>query len=180
MKRNLLILGAGAYGQLVYEVAESMNRFDKIAFLDDEYAAHPLSESAKSILELTGGDLDDVCPILGRIGELPKFSNKYNYAAVAVEDPELRSKYADFILENNCNLAILAHPKAFVSPSAILKPGCVIEPSVVVLTSAEIGKCSFVRAGAIIDHNAVVGKFCTVGCGVCVPAGAKIPDGETR
>lgn len=139
-----------------------------------------MSESAKSILEQTDDDLDDVCPVIGRISELPQFTNKYNYAFVAIENPELRRKYAGFVLENNCNLAILAHPKAFVSPSALLKPGCIIEPSVVVLTSAEIGKCSFVRAGAIVDHNAVVGECCTIGCGVCVPADANVPDDEYR
>ena len=35
MKESLLILGAGQYGSMAVEVAISMNRFDKIAFLDD-------------------------------------------------------------------------------------------------------------------------------------------------
>lgn len=36
MDRGLLILGAGQYGMVAKEVAESMNCFDKIDFLDDK------------------------------------------------------------------------------------------------------------------------------------------------
>ena len=32
---NLLILGAGIYGAMVYEIAEAMGCFEKIDFLDD-------------------------------------------------------------------------------------------------------------------------------------------------
>ena len=33
--KNLLILGAGQYGQVAKEIAEETGYFDKIAFLDD-------------------------------------------------------------------------------------------------------------------------------------------------
>ena len=33
--KNLLILGAGQYGQVAKEVAETMGIFDDVAFLDD-------------------------------------------------------------------------------------------------------------------------------------------------
>ncbi len=35
--KNLLILGAGQYGQIAKEIAESMGCFEKISFLDDCY-----------------------------------------------------------------------------------------------------------------------------------------------
>ena len=35
MNKNLLIIGAGDYGQIAYEIAEAMERFEKIDFLDD-------------------------------------------------------------------------------------------------------------------------------------------------
>ena len=35
MTRTLLILGAGQYGSVAYEIANAMNCFEKIAFLDD-------------------------------------------------------------------------------------------------------------------------------------------------
>lgn len=33
---NLLIVGAGGHGQCCYEIAERMNKFHKISFLDDD------------------------------------------------------------------------------------------------------------------------------------------------
>ena len=40
--KNLLILGAGQYGVLAKEIAESMGCFATIAFLDDSYPdCHP-------------------------------------------------------------------------------------------------------------------------------------------
>ncbi len=35
MNKNLLIIGAGEYGQITYEIAEAMGVFKKIDFLDD-------------------------------------------------------------------------------------------------------------------------------------------------
>lgn len=35
VNKNLLILGAGQYGYVAKEVAESMGHFEKITFLDD-------------------------------------------------------------------------------------------------------------------------------------------------
>ena len=35
INKNLLIIGAGDYGQIAYEIAEAMERFEKIDFLDD-------------------------------------------------------------------------------------------------------------------------------------------------
>ena len=36
MNRDLLIIGAGQYGMVAKEIAESMRCFDKIDFLDDK------------------------------------------------------------------------------------------------------------------------------------------------
>ena len=35
MNKNLLILGAGQYGQVAKEIAEDIGYFEKISFLDD-------------------------------------------------------------------------------------------------------------------------------------------------
>ena len=36
MNKNLLIVGAGTYGVLASEIAEDMECFEKISFVDDE------------------------------------------------------------------------------------------------------------------------------------------------
>lgn len=37
MNKNLLILGAGQYGQVAKEIAEDMEYLEKISFLDDRF-----------------------------------------------------------------------------------------------------------------------------------------------
>ena len=41
MNRNLLIIGAGIYGIVAKEIAESMNCFEKIDFVDDNEKSTP-------------------------------------------------------------------------------------------------------------------------------------------
>ncbi len=41
MNKNLLIIGAGIYGVVAKEIAESMNCFEKIDFVDDNRKETP-------------------------------------------------------------------------------------------------------------------------------------------
>lgn len=41
MKKNLLIIGAGIYGVVAFEIATEMGCFDKIDFIDDERKTTP-------------------------------------------------------------------------------------------------------------------------------------------
>jgi len=41
MNRNLLIIGAGIYGMVAKEIAESTNRFERIDFVDDSAKITP-------------------------------------------------------------------------------------------------------------------------------------------
>ena len=53
MNKNLLILGAGQYGMVAREIAESMGSFEKIDFLDDhkEFAIDKLTNYEKYAAE---------------------------------------------------------------------------------------------------------------------------------
>ena len=48
---NLLILGAGGFGHMVYECARQSGKYEEIAFLDD---------AAKDVLERVGTEVADV------------------------------------------------------------------------------------------------------------------------
>jgi len=45
MKRSLLIIGASTYALLAYEIANDMNCFDKIDFVDDNKSVAPNGEN---------------------------------------------------------------------------------------------------------------------------------------
>ena len=158
MNSNLLILGAGQYGQVAKEIAESMGCFEKIDFLDDH------SEIA-----------------IDKLGNYEMYSQEYSYAIVAIGNADIRLEYIRKLEEALFKIAILVSPRAYVSPSAQLMKGTIVEPMAVVNANAvvEIGERAFYQcenlngscAGAIVNHNVTVGDGCLLQCGSIVAAG---------
>ncbi len=152
MEKNLLILGAGQYGQVAKEVAESTTRFDKIDFLDDK---NPLA--------------------IGALNDYPRFAEEYAYAFVAIGNAELRLSLLESLGKAGYTLATLIHPRAYVSPSASLAEGVLVEACAIVNTKARVGKGSFICAGSIVNHHANVAECCQVDCGAVIGADSMLP-----
>jgi len=145
--KNLLILGAGQYGMVTKEVAESMNCFDKIAFLDDN---NPIA--------------------IGKIVDYKDFVSEYECAVVAIGNPEIRMKFLKQLEEVGYDIPILIHSRAYVSQSAKIGAGTIIEPMAVVHTEVHVGKDCLISAGAILNHNSVINEGTHINCGSIVNA----------
>ena len=154
MNKNLLILGFGQYGRLAKEIAEAMGYFEKIDFLDDS------SEAAA-----------------GKLSEYERFSELYSYAAVAIGNSELRLKWIQRLEETGFRIAILVHPKAYISQSAQVMKGSIVEPSAVVNTGSVIGCGCIISAGAVVNHNAVCADGVHVDCNATVASNTLVPRG---
>ena len=169
---NLLIVGAGQYGLVAYEIAKAINRFGEIAFLDDSFTGK-VPEPAEGLAASPA--------LIGTTCDIEKFAAEFRYGFVAIGNPELRRKLTEQLRYNCITPAILVHPAAYVSPSAQLQKGCCIEPNATVQAGAVVAAASFVSSGAVIRHNAFIGEFCHVDCNAVVeslaivPAGTKIP-----
>ncbi len=148
MNSNLLILGAGQYGQVAKEIAESMGCFEKIDFLDDH------SEIA-----------------IDKLGNYEMYSQEYSYAIVAIGNADIRLEYIRKLEEALFKIAILVSPRAYVSPSAQLMKGTIVEPMAVVNANAVVEIGVIICAGAIVNHNVTVGDGCLLQCGSIVAAG---------
>ena len=151
MNKNLLILGAGQYGQVAKEIAESMGCFEKIDFLDDK------NEIA-----------------IDRLDNYEKYTVDYSYAVVAIGDPDVRLAYIKKLEEACYRVAILVSPKAYISSSAQLIKGTIVEPMAVVNAYATLCIGVFACAGSIVNHNAFVGDACQLDCGSVVGASAAL------
>ena len=144
---RLLILGSGQYGLVAKEVAEAMNCFAQIDFLDDH------SENA--------------------IGKLNDIENiEYDAAFVAIGNPAVRSQW----LQRIDKLVTLIHPKAVISPSAVIGEGSIFEAGTVISTDAKIGKGTIVMANSVVGHNAVVGECCQLKYNCTIPENCVVPD----
>ena len=149
---GLLILGAGQFGLMVKEIAESMNCFDKIDFLDDN------NEIA-----------------IGKLEDHEKFSLEYRYAAVAIGNPEIRLSYIQKLEEACFTVAVIASPRAYIAPSAQIMKGSIIEPLAAVQANSVVAIGSIISSGAVVRHNAFVGDACHVDCNAVVMSGSIVP-----
>lgn len=148
---NLLILGAGSHGQEVRELAQSLNVFRKVAFLDDD----PAKEEA-----------------IGPCTDLSRYAGQYPVAIPAVGDRALRMRWLGELARAGFVLPVLIHPGAVVSPSASVGYGTVICARATVGAGAVIGTGCIISSGATIDRNVVIPDGAHIDCGRVVTANA--------
>lgn len=140
--KKLVIIGAGGYGQTVYDIAVQSKRYEKIIFLDDNS-------------DLACGKCDEWVNYLDECDIYPAFGNN-----------ELRLDFIEKILKANGNIPTIIHKSAYVSPMAKIDVGCVIMPMAVVNTNAVIEKGCIINVSSVIDHGAIIEK----GCHICLGA----------
>lgn len=131
-KMNLLILGAGAQGQEIYEIAKNLRIFSKIDFLDDN-----------TTIEKTIGVWDDI----------KKFLDDYPIAIIAVADEKIRRIWMMKIQRLGFIIPTLVHPTAFVPEGTRIGTGSVICARTTIATGVSIGEGCIVTSGSTIPKK---------------------------
>ena len=159
--RKLLIVGAGIYGLVAKEIAESMGCFSKIGFVDDGAKATP-----------------NGIPVIGTGQDLVALSKEYDSAVVAIGNPAVRLAILEKLeMETNLNVATLVSPRAYVSPSARIEPGSVIEPMAVIHAECVLGKGCIISAGAVVNHASHCGDCVHVDCNATIAGNTTVSSG---
>lgn len=159
MERGLLIIGAGVYGLVAKEVAESMQCFAKIDFVDDHSHTTPSG-----------------IPVRGTVADLWELSQLYSHAVVAIGNAEVRSRLPYAIKEQtSLRIATLIAPTAYVSPDAKIDEGCIIEPMAVIHTGCTLARGCIVSAGAVINHASACEECVHVDCNATVAGYTRVP-----
>ncbi len=153
MNSNLLILGAGQYGHVAKEVAESMKVYDKISFLDD--------------FSLVA---------VGKFEDYIKLTDEYTYAIVAIGKSKVRLEWLKKLYEAGYIVPTLIHDKSYVSPNAQIEKGTIIEPMAVVHTGCIINTGCIISAGAVVNHFSTLGEGCHIDCNGTVLGGKNVPN----
>ena len=138
--KNLLILGAGQYGQVAKEIAEQNEMFETVTLLDD---------------------LSDGVSYKNKITE-------YSFAFVAVADMTERLRLTSILEECGYTIASLISLKSYISKIAKVAKGVMIEHFAAVNSGAVINDCCYIGANATIDCGSEVGKGSTICCGATV------------
>ena len=94
-EKNLLILGAGQYGQVLKEIALATNQYSCIVFLDDTPSEN----------------------VIGQLKDYKTFTDHFSDAIVAIGNPEIRMRWLNE-LSGYYQIPVIIHPSAYVSTSA--------------------------------------------------------------
>lgn len=144
MGRKLLIVASKRYGDYVKEIAESMDCFEEISFVDNE------REGA-----------------IGKLEDVESFYPEYNCAIAACDDGTERLEW-NKKLETLYNIPVLFHMDSTISPSANLMPGCIVEPRAVVDCGSTIGQATVIGANVVVEPYCFIGDSCTLKSGTIV------------
>lgn len=162
MNKNLLIVGAGVYGLVAKEIAESLGCFEKIAFVDDNATATP-----------------NGIEVIGKISDIGELATDYHNIVVAIGMSEVRlGLIQKFEEELPCRIATLVSPRAYVSPTAQIGKGSIIEPMATVHTGCVIGTGCIISAGAVVNHVSVCCDGVHIDCNATVEGYSLVPKGR--
>lgn len=148
--KNLLIIGAGGHGKVCADIAQRMEQWEKIAFLDD--GAVP-----ERVMDI---------PVLGGCEKLNELANEYEDAFVAIGNASLRLGLMDKLELLGYQLVSLCHPKAEIGSEVSIGLGTVIMAGTVINSSASIGRGCIVNTSASIDHDCILEDGVHVSVGV--------------
>lgn len=151
---NLVIIGAGGYGQTVCDVASQSGKYEKILFLDDNKIA------------------DDV---VGKCSDFEKFIDEDTEIYPAFGNNEARISFIEKLEKAGANIPTIIHKLAYVSPRATVAKGTIVLPFAVVNTDVEVKEGCIINCSCVIDHGCVVEKGVHVCLGAMVKAENRIP-----
>lgn len=150
---NLLILGAGGMGHMIYEMVGEFGGYDKVSFLDDA--------KKESV-------------VVGKLVDYQDFRGEYDCAIAAFGDNKLRVSWIEKLIACGYTVPSVIHPSAVVSPSVEIGAGCFVLPRAVINTRAKLEMGCLVNSGAVVDHDAVLEKGCHISLGSVIRAYCQI------
>lgn len=142
MKNNLIIIGASGHGKVVAEIAERVNCYECIYFIDD----YSQEDSFNSYT------------ILGDSTKIREFRDNAEFF-VAIGDNDVRKSKYNYLIMEGCSIATLIDPNAIISNSASIGIGTVLMPGAIVNSGTTIGEGSIINTKVSIDHDCVIGAY---------------------
>ena len=149
MKDNLIIIGASGHGKVIADIAIKMNKWQSIAFLDDD-------ESIKTSMGLE---------VIGKTADAFIYKNEADFF-VAIGSNTTREKIQEKLIEQGLNVASLIHPSAVIGTDVEIGIGVAVMAGVVINSSTRIGKGCIINTSASLDHDNVIEDYVHISPGV--------------
>ena len=141
---NLIIIGAGGHGRVIFDIALSLNKYKTVSFLDDQKVG------AKNVL--------------GKVSDFSKFLFSHEFV-VGIGDEKVREKITLTLKDSGAKIVSLVHEKAVIGSDVSIGNGTVVMAGAVINNGAKIGEGVIVNTCASIDHDCMVGDYTHVSVG---------------
>lgn len=160
MKDRLLIIGAGGHGKVVADIALKMDRWDYIAFLDD-------NDDIKTSMGIE---------VIGKSADMYRYIKDYDIF-VAIGNNETRKVIQEKLEVEGASIPVLIHPDAIIGEKVEINAGTVVMAGVVVNCCTIIGKGCIINTGATIDHDNLIEDYVHISPGVHTAGAVRIGKG---
>ena len=137
-KRPIKIIGGGAHGRVVADIARAAGE-SVSGFIDDGADSAPANTRAE-------GPAQKI---------VPQIVATHRFVA-AIGDAITRRSFSEFVLAAGGELVTLVHPSAIVAPDVKIGHGTVVMAGAIINTGTMIGRFAVVNTGAIVDHDNII------------------------
>lgn len=157
MKNKLLIIGASGHGKVVADIAMKMNKWQNIAFLDN-------NRDIKTSLGLT---------VIGTSDDVFSYLDEYEIF-VGIGDNTIRQRILRKLEMVGAIIPVLIHPNSVIGKQVEIGIGTVVMAGTVINCCTSIGKGCIINTGATIDHDNEIGDFVHISPGAHLAGSVKV------
>lgn len=161
MKDKLIIIGASGHGKVVADIAIKLNKWQRIAFLDDD-------ESIKASMGFE---------VRGMTADAFTYKDEADFF-VAIGSNITREKIQEKLIEQGLCVVSLTHPSAVIGTDVEIGIGSVVMAGVVVNSSSRIGKGCIINTSSSLDHDNVIDDYVHVSPGVRTAGNVRVGNGS--
>lgn len=154
------IYGSGGAGKEVKDIAEMLNKWSEIVFIDDTVD----------------------CDFFKGIKRMPwsvfckTYSSDDSEIVISLGEPEYKLSLSRKIKQHGYSLGNVFHPGAWISPSAIIGHGVVLRMGAIVQADTVIGDNVTIMEYSGVGHDSIVGNNVQIAAGVLVGGHCTIGD----
>ncbi|MDK2811708.1 MAG: hypothetical protein PWR27_2417 [Petroclostridium sp.] len=158
---KLIIIGASGHGKVVADIARKMNKWQSIAFLDDD-------ESIKISMGLE---------VIGKTADAFTYKDEADFF-VAIGNNAIREKVQEMLIEEGLNVVSLVHPSAVIGTDVEVGIGTAVMAGVVINISTRIGKGCIINTSSSLDHDNVLEDYVHVSPGASLAGTVRVRKGS--
>lgn len=161
MKEKLIIIGASGHGKVVADIAIKMNKWQIIAFLDDD-------DSIDTSMGLK---------VIGKTADATAYKDQADFF-VAIGKNETREMIQEKLENEGLSVATLIHPGVILGTDVVIGIGTTVMAGVVINSSSKIGKGCIINTSCSLDHDNVIENYVHISPGCNLAGTVKVGRGS--